>query len=151
MSHVWRIGGAGACGCRGTRLRSDWAMDRVRRVAALLIAVSLVLPQRSCVNDGHVQIDYPLSNAQGWLSVVMIAAFFVLPLALLFLRRARIAAAIAGLMVALAGLYYVSYAATILATRMLVGWYAYTVGTVVYALASLWMLTQWLRRRDGPA
>lgn len=126
-------------------------MDIVRRIAALLIAVSLVLPQRSCVNDGHVQIDYPLSNAQGWVSLVLIAAFFLLPLVLLFIRRARIAAAIAGLAVALAGLYYVSYAATILATRMLVGWYTYTASTVIYALASLWMLTQWLRRRGGPA
>ena len=38
------------------------------------------------------------------------------------------------------GLYYVSYAATILATKMLVGWYAYTIGTITYLGATLVLL-----------
>jgi hypothetical protein len=125
-------------------------MTLIRRIAALLIALSLVLPQRSCVNNGQVQIDYPLSNAQDWQSYVVIGAFFLLPLLLLFVRRFRVAGLIAGVLVTAAGLYYISYAATILATKMLVGWYAYTLGAVAYLGATLMELVRAVRTRHPP-
>jgi hypothetical protein len=120
-------------------------MTIIRRFAAILIALSLVLPQRSCVNNGRVQIDYPLSNVQDWQSIAMTCAFFLLPLLLLFVRRFSLAGLIAGVLVTAAGLYYVSYAATILATQMLVGWYAYTLGAIAYLGATLTQLLRALR------
>ncbi len=127
-------------------------MEIARRIAALLIALSLALPQRSCVNNGKVQIEYPLTNAQDWQSMVLIGAFFMLPLALLFVRRYRTAGLVAGLLVTATGLYYVTYAATILATTMLVGWYTYTLGAITYLGATLLLLVQALRpgRRRTP-
>ena len=125
-------------------------MMLIRRIAALLIALSLALPQRSCVNNGQVQIEYPLTNAQDWQSIAVIGAFFLLPLLLLFVPRYRPAALLAGVLVSAAGLYYVSYAATILATKMLVGWYAYTGGAIVYLGATLVELVRALRTRHQP-
>lgn len=122
-------------------------MELLRRFAAVLIALSLALPQRSCVNDGKVEIEYPLTNAQDWLSVLLIVALFLLPLLLLFIHRDRVAVLLAGVAVAAAGLYYVSYAATILASELLIGWYTYTVGTIVYLALSLGLLAQRLRSR----
>jgi len=120
-------------------------MEYLRRIAAVVIALSLALPQRSCVNNGKVEIEYPLSNAQDWMAIAVIGAFFLLPLALLCVRRYRAVGLVAGVLVAAAGLYYVSYAATILATRMLVGWYVYTLGTSVYLGATLVLLVQLVR------
>jgi len=112
-------------------------MEVVRKVAALLIALSLALPQRSCENGGKVDIDYPLSHADGFWSVAFIAAFFLVPLLLLLLRRYPLTTRAAGLVVTATGLYYVSYAATILATHLLVGWYTYTIGACTYFIATL--------------
>ena len=80
----------------------------------------------------------------------MIGAFFLLPLLLLFVRRFRRTGLLAGVLVTAMGLYYVSFAATILATKMLVGWYTYSVGAAVYLAATLVELVRAFRTRHQP-
>lgn len=112
-------------------------MERIRRLSALLMALALVLPQSSCVNNGQVEVHYPLSGADSAASVALIAALYLLPLLLLFVRRFKVSALIAGVAVVGAGLYFIAYGATIAATSLLVGWYTYTAGAVVHLVASL--------------
>lgn len=112
-------------------------MEIIRRIAALLIALSLALPQRSCVNAGQVEIHYPLSNVDSVLTIIVIAAIYTLPLLLLLVPRFRMTALLAGIGVAGAGLYFVSYGASVVGTTLMVGWYTYTAGAVAYLGASL--------------
>ena len=115
-------------------------MESIRRISALVIALSLALPQHSCMNGGHLEIYYPLSNADAFLSIVVISALYMLPLIILLIPRFRVASLVAGIATAATGLYYISYGATIAATSLMVGWYTYTLGTVAYLLASLFQL-----------
>ena len=112
-------------------------MESIRRISALLIALSLILPERSCVNAGQTEIHYPLSNADSVLAIAVIAALYLLPLILLLFTRFRVTSLAAGIAVIAAGLYFISYGATIFATQLLAGWYSYTLGAVAYLLASL--------------
>lgn len=118
--------------------------EHLRRLSALVIALSLALPQRSCVNGGVPEIHYPLSNLDSPWSMLLIAALFTLPLLVLLLAyvlpRLRLAALLLGVAVAGIGLYWVSYAAWVVGTTMLAGWYSYTAGAVVYLVASLFLL-----------
>lgn len=122
-------------------------METVRRVAALLVALSLALPQRSCMNGDVLEIHYPLSNVDSPLSFAIIVALFVLPLVLVLIPRFRTAILVLGIAAAGAGLYYISYGAWLVGTHLLMGWYVYTAGMLVYLIASL---VQWMRvlRRD---
>lgn len=119
-------------------------METIRRLAALVIALSLALPQRSCVNGGVLEIHYPLSNVDSPWSILVIAALFTLPLLVLLLAhvapRFRLAALLLGIAAAGLGLYWISYAAWVVGTTMLAGWYSYTAGAVVYLAASLVLL-----------
>ena len=117
-------------------------MEIIRRISALLIALSLVLPQRSCENAGQLEIHYPLSNADSVLSMLVIAAFYTLPLAVLLLSRWRVPSLIVGALAVAAGLYYIAYGSSVFATRLLVGWYAYTLGACVYLVVSLELIRQ---------
>ena len=117
-------------------------MEKIRRISALVIVISLVLPQRSCVNGGQLDIHYPLSSADSVLSVVVIAMFYVLPLIVLLFPRFRVASLVAGIAAVTAGLYYISYGATIAATSLMVGWYTYTLAAVAYLAASLFELAR---------
>jgi hypothetical protein len=119
--------------------------ERIRRISALVIALSLALPQRSCVNDGQLEIHYPLSNADSVWSIVLITAFFVLPLILQLIVRFRMTSLVAGIAVTGAGLYWISYGATIAASNLMIGWYMYTAGAVTYLLASLLQLQRAFR------
>ncbi len=125
-------------------------MEHIRRAAALLVALSLCLPQRSCVNGDKVEIHYPLSSADSVLVFVVIVALYLLPLLVLLLSRYRVASLLAGIAAAGAGLYYVSYGATAAATTLLVGWYTYTAGIAIYLGVSLVQLTQLLLRGAAP-
>lgn len=119
-------------------------MDSVRRLAALVIALSLALPQRSCINHGQVEIHYPLSNVDSVISITVIAALYTLPLLLLFASRFRVGSLIAGAATVATGLYYVSYGAAVIGTTLMVGWYTYTLGAVAYLAASLVQLKRLL-------
>jgi hypothetical protein len=121
-------------------------MESIRRISALLIALSLLLPERSCVNAGQTEIHYPLSHADSVWSVALIVALYMLPLVFILFTRFRLAFLVAGMAVVAAGLYFVSYGATIAATQLLVGWYTYTLGAVAYLLASLVELKRVIRR-----
>jgi hypothetical protein len=112
-------------------------MERIRRLSALLMALALVLPQSSCVNNGQVEIRYPLSGMDSVWSGAIVAALYLLPLLLLFVRRFKVSALFAGIAVAAAGLYFIVYGATIAASSLLVGWYTYTVGALVHLASSL--------------
>jgi hypothetical protein len=122
-------------------------MERIRRISALLIAVSLLLPERSCVNAGRIEIYYPLSSADSAGSVAVIVAFYTLPLILVLITRFRPASLVAGMAVVAAGLYFISYGAALVATQLLAGWYTYTLGAVTYLVASLLELQKALRAR----
>ena len=115
-------------------------MEFARRLSALIIALSLVLPQRSCVIGGEAEIHYPLSNLESPLAVLVIAALYSLPLIALILIRFRKTSLLLGLAAVGAGFYYVSYGASVLADKLLIGWYTYTFAAIVYAYASLILL-----------
>jgi hypothetical protein len=114
-------------------------------MASLLIFASLVLPQRYCINNGQLEIHYPLSASDSVLSVVLIASFYTLPFLLLFFTKRRIIALAAGIAICGAGLYFISYGATMAATQLLLGWYTYTAGSAAYLAASLLELGQAVR------
>lgn len=122
-------------------------MERIRRISALLIAVSLLLPERSCVNAGQTEIHYPLSSADSVGSVAIIVALYTLPLVFVLFTRFRPAFLVAGVAVVAAGLYLVSYGASLVATQLLVGWYTYTLGAVAYLVTSLLELQKALLAR----
>jgi hypothetical protein len=113
------------------------SMGKIKRVAAVLIAISLFLPQRSCVKEGKNEILYPLSEVDlGW--QILLVALFVLPLILLFIfKKERFASILSRIVIAAIGLYLVSYGAYVLATKLLIGWYIYTVGASIYLVISL--------------
>lgn len=112
-------------------------MERIRRLSALLMALALALPQSSCINNGQVEIRYPLSGVDSVWSAAIVAAFYLLPLVFVFVPRFRISALVAGIAVVCGGLYFIVYGATIAASSLLVGWYTYTVGALVHLASSL--------------
>ncbi len=112
------------------------SLERIKRAAAVLIAVSLLLPQRSCVEQGKAQILYPLSGADLQWQVILVA-LFVLPLALVFMLRKGVASMLGRIVLAAVGLYLVSYTAFVFSTKLLIGWYTYTAGASVYLIISL--------------
>ena len=112
-------------------------MELVRRLSALLIALSLALPQRSCVSGGVTEIHYPLSNLDSSLSAIVIAALYALPLIVLIFVRFPRSALLVGMAAVAAGLYFISYGASIVAERLLIGWYTYTFAAIAYFYASL--------------
>lgn len=118
-------------------MTSGRIVETIRRVSALLMALALALPQSSCVNNGQVEIRFPLSGVDTFWLGVAVAAFYILPLILSFVPRFRISALLASIAVVSAGLYFIAYGATLSATSLLVGWYTYTVGAVAHLAASL--------------
>lgn len=125
-------------------------MELVRRLSALLIALSLALPQRSCINGGDVEIHYPLSSPDSLLSIIAIAALYSLPLIVLLLFRFRKTALVVGIATVAAGLYFVSYGASVMADQLLIGWYSYTLAAIVYLFASLIQLIRALSADASP-
>ena len=119
-------------------------MELVRRLSALLIAISLALPQRSCVSGGVIEIHYPLSNLDSSLSAIVIAALYALPLIVLVFVRFPRSALLVGMAAVAAGLYFISYGASVVADRLLIGWYTYTFAAIAYFYASLIRLGQLL-------
>ena len=117
-------------------------MNRIRQIAAVVLALSLVLPQRSCVNGGHVEIIYPLSGADSLPFGLLIVALYTVPLIVLFIPRFRLSCLIVGIGAIATGLYFVSYGAWLSASSLLVGWYAYTIGAVAYLGSSLALLVR---------
>ena len=115
-------------------------MEMLRRLSALLIALSLALPERSCVNDGVEQIHYPLSDPDSVLAIVIIAALYTLPLLLLLWPKFRKTMLVAGIATVAAGMYFVTYGSMIASTKLLIGWYTYTAGAAVYLAVSAWLL-----------
>lgn len=118
-------------------------MELVRRLSALLIALSLALPQRSCVNGGVTEIHYPLSNLDSSLSAILIATLYALPLIVLVFTRSPRSALLVGMAAVSSGLYFISYGASVVADQLLIGWYTYTFAAIAYfyaSLARLWRL-----------
>ena len=119
-------------------------MEHIRRLSALVIALSLLLPQRSCVSGDKVDVHYPLSNADSLFAIAVIAAVYLLPLLVLLLRRFRAASLLIGIAAAGVGLYFIGYGSTVVATTLLAGWYTYTFGSAIYLGASLFELERLL-------
>lgn len=95
----------------------------------------------------QVGIHYPLSNADSILAVLAILALYTLPLIVLLFTRFRVASRLAGMAAVVAGLYLNTYAAAIVATHLLVGWYTYTLAALTYLAVSAIQL--WQGRRPG--
>jgi membrane protein YdbS with pleckstrin-like domain len=56
----------------------------LRLTSSIIIVLSLALPVRSCVTNGHTEINFPLSDANSVWSVVEILALYLIPLLVLF-------------------------------------------------------------------
>lgn len=125
-------------------------MEFVRRLSALIVALSLVLPQRSCGGGpaSAPEIHYPLSNVDSPLAMLVIVALYTLPIIVLFFGRFPRSALLVGMAAVAAGLYLVSYAASVVADRLLIGWYSYTFAAMIYFYASLVRLAR-LGRTEG--
>ena len=106
-------------------------MELIRRLSALVIALSLALPQRSCVSGGTTEIHYPLSSFDSYFSVIVIAALYSLPLIVLLLFRFRKTSLMVGIVSVAAGLYLISYSASVVADKLLIGWYSYTFAAII--------------------
>ncbi len=126
-------------------------MELVRRFSALLIALSLALPQRSCVSGGVTEIHYPLSNLDSSLSAIVIAALYALPLITLVFVRFPRSALLVGMAAVAAGLYLVSYGASIVADHLMIGWYTYTFAAIAYFYTSLIRLGRLLSVKAVPS
>lgn len=126
-------------------------MNRTRILAAVVIALSLVLPQRSCMSGGHVETIYPLSGADSVLVTLLIVGLYCIPLLVLFIPRFRMSGLVLGIAAVSAGLYFFAYGGWLLASSLLVGWYAYTFGAIAYLGASLALLARivvgWISER----
>jgi hypothetical protein len=125
-------------------------MELVRRLSALVIALSLALPQRSCLSGGATEIHYPLSSADSLLSVIVIALLYSLPLITLLFIRFPKSSLVVGMAAVAAGLYLVSYGASLAADHLLIGWYSYTFAAIVYFYASLVRLNRLLSPQVVP-
>ena len=125
-------------------------MEFVRRLSALVITLSLALPQRSCVNGGTTEIHYPLSNLDSLPSAIVIALLYSLPLIVLLFARFPRSALLVGMAAVAAGLYLVSYGASVVADRLLIGWYSYTFAAIAYFYASLIRLSRLLSPKVVP-
>lgn len=124
-------------------------MELVRRLSALLIALSLALPQRSCVSGGVTEVHYPLSNLDSSFSAIAIAALYALPLIVLVFVRFPRSALLVGMAAVAAGLYLISYGASVVADQLLIGWYTYTFAAIAYFYASLIRLGRLLLLRTA--
>lgn len=112
-------------------------MELVRRLSALLIALSLALPQRSCVSGSVTEPHYPLSNVDSSLSAIVIALLYALPLIVLIFVRFPRSALLVGMAAVGAGLYFIAYGASLVADHLLICWYTYTFAAIAYFYASL--------------
>lgn len=123
----------------------------VRRIAAVLIALSLILPQHACMHGEKRVVYYPLSGQDTVLGFLVIAALYLLPLVLILLPWRGRLLRLLGVLVAGAGLYLIGYGTTEVADELLIGWYLYSVSAVVYVLVSLHEFWCGLRRpRSAP-
>ena len=111
-------------------------LEKLQRVVAVLIAVSLLLPQYSCARQGKTEIYYPLSG-KGVDWQIGFVVLFLGPLVLLFIFRRGMAGILGRMALAAVGLYLVSYGVYVVATKLLIGWYFYTLGTLAYLVLSL--------------
>jgi len=118
-------------------------LEKTRKAAAVSIALSLLLPQRSCVVQGKAVIYFPLSGAD-WEWQVILVALFVLPLAFVFLLKRGLGSILGRIALAATGLYVVSYVAFYASGKLLIGWYTYTASASVYLIISLAELSRLL-------
>lgn len=109
--------------------------NTMRKLSALLIAISLFLPLQSCTANGKTSVTYPLSGEP--MAMILMAAIYLPPLLVFFLPKyPRISIAI-GTLACSAGLYFVTFASTVFATRLLAGWYIYSASSITYIIVSL--------------
>jgi hypothetical protein len=110
----------------------------MRKISAIIIALSLLLPLQSCTYRGQTEVLYPLSG--DLLGKLEMAAIYLLPL-LVFIRvKYRVSSILVGIAACLAGLYFVTFTAAIWATNLLVGWYVYSASSLVHLVASAFEL-----------
>ena len=110
----------------------------MRKFFAIVIALCLLLPLQSCAHHGQVQVFYPLSGDLP--GKLVMAAIYLLPLVAFLRVKYRVVQILVGISACLAGLYFVTYTATIWAGSLLVGWYTYSVASIAYVVASAFEL-----------
>ena len=107
-------------------------MDAIRRIAAVLMLICLVLPQRACVYERGTHIYYPLSKVEdGWM-IALVVALFILPTVMLVLRIRSEVDLVAGLIVSVVGLWHEGYGAWKSSSYVLFGWYLYVAAALTY-------------------
>jgi hypothetical protein len=110
----------------------------MRKISAIIIALSLLLPLQSCTYHNQTEVFYPLSGEL--LGKLAMVAIYLLPLVAFLRVKYRIVTILIGIAACLAGLYLVTYAATIWATNLLVGWCVYSTASLTYLVASAFEL-----------
>jgi len=107
----------------------------MRKISAIVIVLCLLLPLQSCTYHGRTEVSYPLSG--DLTENLIMASIYLLPL-IAFLRvKYRVSTILVGIAACLAGLYFVTFAAAIWATKLLVGWYLYSASSFVYVVTSV--------------
>lgn len=123
----------------------------IRRVAALVIAFSMVLPQYACTRSGNTRIYSPLDEWNALDGVPITLLIYLVPLVLVIFRPTAWFSMLAALGTTLLGLAMAAYVALLLASELLAGWYTHVVATAIYSLTTVAQLV-WrpvLRRRQG--
>jgi hypothetical protein len=110
----------------------------MRKIFAIVIALCLLLPLQSCTHHGQTDVYYPLSGDLS--GKLVMAAVYLLPLVAFIRVKYRAIAILVGISACLAGLYFVTYTATLWASNLLVGWYTYSVASIAYLVASAFEL-----------
>lgn len=117
-------------------------MKRLRQISGLLIALSLVLPERSCAQNGTMEILYPTSSCDTIGGLLVVVSWYLLPLAVTLTDRFRLALLSVGVSATVLGLYFGSYIGAVFSSSLLLGWYVNLAGAVTYLLASVAELWQ---------
>lgn len=125
----------------------------MRKLSAIVIALCLLLPLNSCTNHGQAEVFYPLSG--DLFDRFVVALIYLMPLVAFLRIKYRASAILVGIAACVAGLYWVAFATAVWATKLLIGWYLYSVGSLVYVAASvveLWRVvaTRMSSKASGP-
>lgn len=112
----------------------------MRKISAVIIALCLLLPLQSCTYHGQTEVSYPLSGDLP--GNLFMAAIYPLPLVAFLRVKYRASTMLVGITACLAGLHFVTFAAFMFATKLLVGWYVYSASCLIYLVTTVVELRQ---------
>jgi len=108
-------------------------MITIRRAAAILLAIAVLLPQYSCGSEENVRIFYAYDHKEIWWAVLSVLMYLA-PLGALFIQSTRWSAA-TGIVASGITLYFRGYDVLAFADALLYGWWVGGISAVVYFVA----------------